>query len=149
MVRIKEINAALRKVLCSHKLALYLPFSSSCCQEKSTYMQAAAGLIHTSTDTDQASGRKCCPPRLARRQGVHTTLALELTFFMALPTCTLRTNKAEYPNTTRGTLVTWKKPKQKRHNIVAHENPGMESAGKEKATSRGALQGPKGKEAGM
>lgn len=41
------------------------------------------------------------------------------------------------------------KPEQKCHKGVAQEDTGMGSAGEDIASSRGASQGPKGKEAGM
>lgn len=51
MVRIKEVNAAIRKVLCSHEPAFYFPFCSPCCQEKATHMQTVSALTHTPADT--------------------------------------------------------------------------------------------------
>ena len=75
MVRIKEVNAAIRKVFCSHEPAFYFPFSSPCCQEKATHVQTASALTHTPTDTPGLVAGNAVLPTEPEGQGLCTTLA--------------------------------------------------------------------------
>lgn len=114
--RIRQVNVAVRKGLCSHEPALCFPFSSPCCQEKASHVQTASALVHT--PQTQPSGWKHCPPHLTRRAGglLHTGLIADV-----LPgTAHLLTEDQQdkIPQHSKRHTATWRKPEKEGHKAV-------------------------------